>query len=181
MSSLGCYSPQAQIVQTTDAATATGDPQPVSYEVSKICMIDDDGNGVLTPFVEASLVTVLDDGSVQVTPMGDYTNSLLTTPYTPTGTVTAPSDTGAEPVLNQYRTLVTNVNWSPTALTTSYTIRNVTGNTSTYTDSAGNTTTIQPDEVITFSHDGTNILDIKPVVSASANDVLIVTYMELGV
>lgn len=140
--------------------------------VTTIGMCDDvAGNGSnIVKYVDAYVITY--DGNVHTsTNLGSYTDTSLTTSYTPIN----PTDCngiGVEPIRKQGRVVFTNSVWSPNPLTASYTIK-VNGTGASFTDSFGTTTTLLDGEVIEFTSNGTLLSDTTAVVTSTGATISI--------
>ncbi len=141
------------------------------FSIQTITKIDDvNGDGsLLVEYVEASSVVTV-GGVTRSTPLGTFTDDLLTASYT------VNTELILEDAFKQGREVISGATWSPPTGTTSYTIRiGLTSAGVTYTDSVANTTTFEAGEVSTWS--GNNkFADTAPVVTVPAGQTATITY-----
>lgn len=107
-------------------------------------------------------------------------NESLSAPYTPIHPVSC-SASGIAPTWAQRRIRVDDANtWSPSATTTAYTIRvyEVGGTKPTFTDSLGIVTSVELNEIISYSNDNTIQIDTSAIYTSTTGSKAIITYIE---
>lgn len=147
------------------------------------CMVDTVGSDII-PFVRVCYVSVSETGEVVTSSVGDFTDETMKTPYTVIGVAQVSNEVGDAVETKQGREVVENgFVWSPSLLTTCYTIRVSSigdiNNPPTYTDSFGNTTTLEQGEVVSYSTKN-EILDSSPFVTTFTGDRVVITSVSLG-
>lgn len=148
------------------------------------CGCDDiagDGSNI-QQYIEVYARAVGDSG-IAAQLLGTFTDKTMTTPYVPINGVDCKT-LGEPAVTKQGRMELLGGSWSPRPLMTSYTLRVASiANPMlppTFQDSTGNVTALELGEVVSFTNDA-EFIDLLPIVTTSAGDRVVVTYLELGV
>jgi len=142
-----------------------------NYYTTQVCMVDDVNNNLslLVPYIK---IISVNPTTGAITTIGNYDYNYA--PYSPTNPLLA-SSIGTTPILKQGRTRLVGGTWSPTSLIKSYTIRVKTG-TPTFTDSFGETTSLETGEVITFG-EAVDLMDTVPILTVTAGSEVFVNYV----
>lgn len=171
--------------QTGQQNIPTANTKEPFTSIHKECFVDDvnsDGT-TFVGFVRATCIAITQGGGLISTLLGDFTSQTLSVPYNVMGTVGKSKDIGDQAVTKVGRVELTNGEWRPDVLTTSFTIRvHAVGdmnNPPTITDSFNNTTDIFVNETISYS-DIEPFGDGLPVITAGTNDRVFITYTTLG-
>lgn len=181
----------ARATATVNADTITGGTTNVNVEnidhhvniVGKCDDVAGDGSNVVQ-YVEAYKHTFDNAGAFTSTLIGTFTDSTLTTAYTPTNGVDC--DTlGVAARLHAGRiTLEAAGTWSPGPLVQSYTVtaRTIgdTNNPPTFTDGFANVTTLDLGIPVGFNSASGDLIDTTAIVTSFAGDRVEIVYTELA-
>lgn len=167
---------QNNVVTPVQPVEVIGSDSSFNVEFINVCMTDDTLNdGTALVSYEDIYLVKYDGTSVTSTYLGSFADSTLQTPYTPIGTTYKCADYGDKPETAISVQDVTNGTFSPDLLAQQVTIRVITGNNSTFTDSNSNTVTLEEGEVLTWFL-ASDTMDVTPVLTVPLGEVVRVTY-----
>jgi hypothetical protein len=163
-----------------DGAGLSSSILPSDIQIIHKCDDTLNNGSVIIQYVEVYIHKIDIANVLTSTLLGNYTDLSLLTPYTPFFPKYC-NTIGNLAKYMQGRVSVTGGDWSPTALTKSYSIyvESTTGGLPTFQDSFGNITNLKLGSITSYS-DEELLADITPVVQVPAGSEIIIAYVQIN-